>query len=401
MKSIFLSMLAIAALASCTNENFTVDPPGTQGEKMLVDITLSNGEVTKAAGEGNNAADQTISNVTVFFLNATDQIVSRTYLSPGDLADDAGGAPGAKTATVETRTTATKIMVIANIGEDRTATGQPLSVSTRNQLVNVVQDLINTDQPPLPVQASGDVLMSGEGDVSAMAPDPAGGPSTATATVGLNYIAAKIRLSSIALGGQVQGEYGTDFTFKRAFLLNAQTKSHYFPTGDSYIPDPKAYANGVAWNPDWTGGDPGYPVVPDFNQDLNFPSMGQPQTNVAHWYVFENDPASVATTEHPTTLVVEIEWTKTKANPGEGIDEEKVMRMFNVIFAPGDKGVLKAGQAYNVALTFNGNFLPESDGGNGGGGDENPDQPNISANVGVTVTPADWTDANVPEKPFE
>lgn len=44
MKSIFLSMLAIAALASCTKENFNVDPPVPQGEKMLVDITLSSGK---------------------------------------------------------------------------------------------------------------------------------------------------------------------------------------------------------------------------------------------------------------------------------------------------------------------------------------------------------------------
>ena len=74
--------------------------------------------------------------------------------------------------------------------------------------------------------------------------------------------------------------------------------------------------------------------------------------------------------------------------------------MFNVIFAPGDKGEIKAGQAYNVALTFNGDFRPEDEGGNGGGGDDNPDQPNVNANVAITVTPADWTDQST-EKPFE
>ena len=51
VKSIFVSMLAIAALASCSRQEF-VDPGlGPQeGSKMLVDITLSNGEQTKAQG---------------------------------------------------------------------------------------------------------------------------------------------------------------------------------------------------------------------------------------------------------------------------------------------------------------------------------------------------------------
>nr|WP_242506921.1 hypothetical protein [Parabacteroides goldsteinii] len=147
------------------------------------------------------------------------------------------------------------------------------------------------------------------------------------------------------------------------------------------------------------GADPGYPVVADFSQTLNFADMNTAKTDIAHWYVFENNPTSVASAEHPTILVVEVEWTKVKGN-GTDVQEEKVMKMFNVIFAPGDKGVIKAGQAYNVALTFNGDFRPESDGGNGGGGDDNPDQPNVNANVAITVTPANWTDQST-EKPFE
>lgn len=400
MKTVFLSMLAIAALASCSKQDF-IDPPSPnpqEGEKMLVNITLSSGEITKASGAATTAEDKTISNVTVFFLNATDQIVSRQYVTGASLTDDPDNA-GVKKATVETRTTATKMMVIANIGEDRTATGGTLNVATRSQLVNVVQDLVNTDNPPLPVQVKGDVLMSGEGNVSEMVADPAGGASTATAAVTLDYIAAKITLSKIELGAQVLGVYGTDFKFTRAFLLNVQTKSHYFPTANSYIPDPKAYANGVAWEAAW-GTDPGYPVVADFNQALNFPDMTAAKTDIAHWYVFENDPATVDPTNHPTILAVEVEWTKTKADADAGVAEEKVKKMFNVIFAPGDKDVIKAGQAYNVALTFNGDFRPESDGGNGGGGDDNPDQPNISANVSISVTPADWTDTPT-EKPFE
>lgn len=393
MKSVFVSMLAIAALASCSRQEF-VDPPGPlEGGKMLVDITLSSGETTKASGVATVDEDKTINDVTVFFLNPTNQIVSKQWVSGASLTD---GTDGVKTATVETRSTATQMMVIANLGNDRT-TGT-LNVSTKDQLQAVVQSLLTSDNPPVPVQVKTDVLMSGEGAVENMTPQE-GGASTATSAVTLNFVAAKITLASIALGNDVKGTYGTDFKFTRAFLLNVQTNSWYFPTADSYIPDPKAYANGSAWDASW-GTDPGYPVVADFNQTLNFPDMNATKTDIAHWYVFENNPTSVASVQNPTILVVEVEWTKTKADAGQGIAEEKVKKMFNVIFAPGDKGAIKAGQAYNVALTFNGDFRPESDGGNGGGGDDKPDQPNVNANVAITVTPANWTDAPT-EKPFE
>lgn len=288
-------------------------------------------------------------------------------------------------------------MVIANIGESRVGTGGTLDVATRAQLVKVVQDLAVGSPALLPVQVKGDVLMSGEGAVNNMTPQE-GGASTADASATLNFIPAKITLTKIALGDDVQGVYNTDFKFTRAFLLNVQTKSHYFPTTNSYIPDPKAYANGVAWEASW-GTDPGHPVVADFNQALSFSDMDAPKTDIAHWYVFENDPASVVPVDKPTTLVIEVEWRKVKGN-GDDIADEKVKKMFNVIFAPGDKGVIEAGKAYNVDLTFNGDFRPESEGGNGGGGDDNPDKPNISANVGITVTPAEWTNTSTP-KPFE
>ena len=336
-------MLAIAALASCTKENFNVDPPGSQGEKMLVDITLSSGKKTKAAGAAAAAGDQTIDNVTVFFLNATDQIVSKHYVNSVGLTEDETD-PTAKTATIETRSTAVNMMVIANIGESRVGTGGTLDVATRAQLVKVVQDLAVGSPALLPVQVKGDVLMSGEGAVNNMTPQE-GGASTADASATLNFIPAKITLAKIALGADVQGIYNTDFKFTRAFLLNVQTKSHYFPTVTSYIPDPKAYANGVAWEASW-GTDPSHPVVADFNQALSFADMEAAKTDIAHWYVFENDPASVVPADKPTTLVIEVEWRKVKGN-GDDIADEKVKKMFNVIFAPGDKGVIEAGKAYS------------------------------------------------------
>lgn len=86
---------------------------------------------------------------------------------------------------------------------------------------------------------------------------------------------------------------------------------------------------------------------------------------------------------------------------GTTVDANKyVNKNFNVIFAPGDKGIIEAGKAYDVALSFSGDFRPGTAGGNAGGGEDKPDEPNIKANVTVTVTPAVWKPETT-EKPFE
>ena len=417
MKTIFLSMLTIAALASCTRQDF-IDPngggtdPGVQGDKMLVDITLGNGEMTKAQGVPNNTEEKTITDLTVFFLNSSDQIVSRTFVTgSGNIVDDTE-TPGNKKITVETRTTATQVMVITNIGEDRTTTGGALNVSNKAQLQAVKQDLVvptSESNPALiPFQERSNLLMSGSGAVSTMTPnaDTPTDPHTATASVELKYIAAKITLKSITVTNTAQGEYGDgkDFIFTKAYLLNAQTKSHYFPT---YLPATAdlAFANGT-WDADaWGASD--LPIVADFEQKLTITSI-TPNTaveNLAHWYVFENKPASTAKANNPTILAVQVKWLEEKAGDtradGTTVDVNKyVNKNFNVIFAPGDKGIIEAGKAYDVSLSFSGDFRPGTSGGNAGGGEDKPDEPNIKENVTVSLTPSEWTPVETP-KPFE
>lgn len=408
MKTVFLSMLAIAALASCSRQEF-IDPHGgpQEGDKMLVDITLGNGEMTRAQGVPgvDGTEEKKITDITVFFLNSSNQIVSRTFVSgPANLIDDQEN-PGHKKATVETRTTATQVMVIANIGEDRTATGKPLNVSTRAQLEAVLQDLVFEDGTPpalVPFQEKNNLLMSGEGTVLPMTP---GGtptdPFTSTASVDLNYIAAKITLKSITVTDKAQGEYGDgkDFIFTKAYLLNVQTKSHYFPT---YLPATAdlAFANGT-WDTDaWGASD--LPIVADFEQELTITSItpNAAVENLAHWYVFENKPTSTTKDDNPTILAVQIKWKEKEANGDDIPEDVYALKNFNVIFAPGDKGIIEAGKAYDVALSFSGDFRPGTSGGNAGGGEDKPDEPNIKANVTVTVTPAEWDPAPT-EKPFE
>ena len=379
VKSIFLSMLAIAALASCSKEEAGIDPPVPQGEKMVVDLSVDTGIDTKAIGVPGADEDKAISDLTVFFVDGAGSIITKKYLNTGDLTD----AAGVKSAKIETKSTAVKMLAIANVGSDLTTGANPLNVGSETLLKAVVKSLITSSNTN---QVKGNLLMSADKSTSA--------PWTANANATAKFVAAKITLSSLSLGSSVQGVYGTDFKFEGAFLLNVQTNSYYFPTSGSYVPTAPNYVNGVNWQPGW-GDNPGHTVVSEFNLDLSgVVDMTTPATDQGHFYVFENRPTSTDKTQNPTTLAVQVEWKK-KKNP-----ETKVKKMFNVIFAPGEAGVIEAGKAYNVALTFNGDFRPEEDGGgSGGGGTDTPDEQNLPTNVTVSVTPASWTDTST-NKPF-
>lgn len=382
-------MLAIAVLTSCSKESGEdPSPPGSQGEKMTVNFSINSGVETKATGSPTEAEDQVISDITVFFLDGAGSIITKKYLATADL----GGTSGSmRSATVETKSTATKMMAICNLGSDLTEGTNPLNVGNEDNLKKVVRSLITASNTN---QTTGNLLMSAEGNLTEKTTVA---PFTAKAAVTANFIAAKITLKSITLGSSIQGTYGptNDYSFEGAYLLNVQTNSYYFPTSGSYVPTTPNYVNGVNWLAAW-GTDPGHSVVSEFNLDLSglTASSSFPATDQGHFYVFENRPTSADKAQKPTTLVIQVDWLKTKS------PEERVKKMFNVIFAPGEGGVIEAGKAYNVALTFNGDFRPTDEGGgSGGGGTDTPDEPNLPTNVTVEVTPASWGDVTT-DKPF-
>lgn len=380
-------MLAIAALASCSKENGEdPSPPVPQGEPMTVNFSINTGVETKATGVPGTNEDKAISDITVFFVDATGSIITKKYLQTSDLSD----AAGVKSATVETKSTANKMLAICNLGSDLTGASGSLNASTETQLKAVVRSLVNgTTQ----TQVKGNLLMSAEGTLT---DKTTAAPYTAKAEVTAKFVAAKITLASVAVGTGAQGTFGSseDFSFDGAFLLNVQTNSFYFPSaGGSHVPATQNYVNGINWVVGW-GTDPGYTVVPEFNLDLSG-VVTPPATNAGHFYVFENRPTSADKAQNPTTLVLQVDWLKKKGAP-----EDRVKKYFNVIFAPGEGGVIEAGKAYNVSITLNGDFRPTDEGGgSGGGGTDTPDEPNVKLDVTVTVTPADWTDTPT-NKPF-
>ncbi len=389
VKSIFLSMLAIAALASCSKEETNVDPPVPQGKARVIDLTIGSDSLSsKATGAATAATDKAINDLTVFGVNATSgAIITKKYF---DTLDDAGS--GKKKVNFETTDQTAEIYVVANIGEDLTVAGKALNVSNVKGLKSAQASLIVTPANT-PAQTEGKVLMSGStttitGDI--------GGNNPATASVELKFIASKIILKSLKRDALSTGTYGTDFQLQNAYLTHVQTSAYYFMDNNSFI---GAIASEV--RPAITGtfatgrnGVDSETEVADFKEGLtskvtSFAPGDAATEDIAYWYVFENSATAM-----PTTLLIQYVWKETATGA-----MDKVM-YFPVTFITDDASKIEPGKAYNVSLTFHGNFKPtDQGGGGGGGGTEDPDTPIVPGSVDVTVTPADWTSSDV-EKPF-
>lgn len=389
MKSIFLSMLAIAALASCTKENFNVDPPGPKGKEMVVELTINGNSLSsKAGGATTDNADKVIKNITVFGVQtSTGAIITRKYFASGDM--QAEGAEGAQKVAFATTDQTTQIHVIANIGEDLTGNSKALNLNTLKQLQNAKASLI-VPADKTPKQTQGDVLMSG----STTTVTPGGEGGNASAAVTLNFIGSKIVLKSLVRSATSLGTYDTHFKLQNAIITHVQTNAYYVRGTDSYIDAITGDVRPAMTPLEFVTGRSGQTEtkVLDFNHEITGVTQfdeTHPVEDIAYWYVFENSDATIH-----TTLLIEYGWKKMKDDAGFQT------MYFPVTFGAGDKPLIQPGKSYTVKLTFNGDFRPtDLGGGSGGGGTEDPDTPIVPGTVDVTVTPAAWTTENTP-KPF-
>lgn len=400
MKSIFLSMLAIAALASCTRQEF-IDPPAPpKGEERVVELTINSSSLsTKAAGAPTNDNDKGINDLTVFGVNATSgAVITKTYF--GTVAED-GVTLGHKLVTFVTTDQTTDIYVIANIGSDLTTTDGSLNVSTLTNLKKAQASLI-VPANHAAKQTEGAVLMSG------FTPTISNGPvgvGAATATVDLNLIASKIVLKKMTRSANALGAYNADFKFEGVMLTNVQTNAYYFGDGNplSYIgaisgtPEvrpaiTKGFVSGAAIE-NW-----GQQKITEFYQDLsqtaNFDDT-HPINDIAYWYVFENDEA-IGAGHTPTALQIHYKWKKNDVDGTPTTD-----KYLSIIFGNSPIPSLEPGKVYSINLSIDSDFRSTDQGGSGGGGSDDPDQPTISGSVGVTVTPATWVVADEVNKPFQ
>lgn len=404
VKSLFLSMCAIAALASCS-QNDDVAPAGSDAPKATVTLKLEgDGVNTRAAGEAEAATEDgaAIKNVTVFFFNQTGFIVG----APQFIGAANIGNP------ITTTTDAAEVVVIANLG-DKTGDGTFNGIASLSQLQKLDFSSIATDGTgKVTVNQSKDNLYSsGMGEIIF-------NDNTGTARVQLHFVAAKIKTVKIAwTAGQnyaateqaLKDDATKWFTIKKVYMMTAQTNSPLVPTNtgawEGFVPQTYAFAGGVAWGTapwQWTGDnepkqtDDYLAVSTDLVESVSNANQIDNALSSKSWYLFENSPAST----HPTGLVIEVLWR----SKDQSTDVNDLLTKYFTMYF-GEKGagsttqpLLTAGKTYDMALSLKGSFKP---GGNAGGGGDDPTKPSVDATVTVDVKVAHWTTTDEITKDFQ
>ncbi len=397
VKKILLSMCAIAALASCSqNDDVAVPTDSAPPAKVTIRFAGSEG-MTRAIG----SEDAVVNNLTAFFFNTAGALIKAPMPVAGnDLKPEI---------TLATTTDASQVVLVANVP----AGTKFDAVTSLSKLKEFVVSSLGTEASGnFPInQTKTNLTMSGWGAINMNADD-----NTGTANVKLHFMAAKIETLKVTIGGKNVGHYAdtedgvTDdkwFTIKQAYLMMAQTNSVLLPATDlgawtgAFTPATFAYAGGLAWGTrPWENP----PVNPDPVKATDYLQTTIPAgatSNVidnilvsAPWYVFEN------ASPNATGVVLEVVCNVRKDNN----TLEKESRYFTMYFGEkktGDSGnqpILNAGQRYSINIALNGSFDPGD--GTGGGGTTDPTKPSVDANVEITVAPAEWTAVAVINKEF-
>lgn len=401
VKSLFLSMCAIVALASCSQSD-DVAPAGSDAPEAKVILKLEGDGVnaTRAAGTEETATEDgaAIKNVTVFFFNQTGFIVGAPqFIEAANI-----GNP------ITTTTDAAEVVVIANLG-DKTADGTFNGIASLSQLQKLDFSSIAGSAGSFTVNQSKDNLYSsGMGAITF-------NDNTGTASVQLHFVAAKIKTVKIAWTANqhyaaTESELTSDntkwFTIKKVYMMTAQTKSPLVPTNtgawEGFVPQTYAFAGGVAWDAapwQWVGDNKPAQTDDYLALAADLTAAGDKIDNALaskSWYLFENSPAST----HPTGLVIEVLWRSKEQSTKP---DELLTKYFTMYFGEaGANGttqpLLTAGKTYDMALSLKGDFKP---GGNAGGGGDDPTKPSVDASVTVTVTAAHWTTTDEITKDFQ
>ena len=415
VKSLLMSMCAIAALASCSQSDDEV-PGGNESNapeaKVIIKLAGNGGQSTsRVAGLPSNDAlatsNGTVNDLTVFIFNSVGTVITKSYI---------GTPAGAGANSVTTTTDATEVAVVANTG-DKTGPGEMFAtVASKDALKVVLANMLTDETNPSAVvtQLDNNLYMSGRGMLSTFTAN-GNGDMSANVTIQLHYLSARIQLSTITFNGKTvsdnkyvqassfDGDDDANFTITRVYLMNVQRATHVLPTTDDgadYIAqDLKQYTGGVAWSDPWTGPEPNkfkanseYAI--EAGTDKFTPGSAAAKntiSDIGHWYTFANTGVANIT-NHPTALVVEVKWRKIKADAiaVPPVTKEDQTLYFTTYFGGGDQNELEPGKVYTVKLALNGNFKPTNEGGSGGGGTTDPTKPTVNSSVEVTVTPATW-----------
>lgn len=416
VRNLFLSMCAIAALASCSKNDDVA--PSSNAKEARVTLRLKGDGVETRAEVDADEAGASIKDITVFFFNPTGFIVGTPkYIEAANIANP-----------IKTTTDATQVAIIANLGADKTAAGGDLAgVNSIAQLKEKVLSSVTTETTPITKhiinQTKDRLYMSGMGRV-AMGADNV----TGTAEVQLHFLTSRIKSVSIEWKTDEQNQhYGTVTEFKddntkwfaiqQVYLMMSQTSSRPLPVNaatneggivwtGSFAPEEAqfGFAGGLSWGAaPWAPMPSPQPVQTDsyiVKKDFATTTANKIDNLIVDnpWYVFENPASSTK----PTGLIVEVLW---RSKDQAAYDSPDVLTKYFTIYfgeqkagaTPANQPYLEPGTTYDIKLKLNGSFKP---GENGGGGTDDPSKPSVDANITVDVKPAKWTTTAAIEKEF-
>lgn len=363
MKQIkFFSLtLAVLAIFSCSKGTINSAENDNPGEKAKLTINVVGQETSNPSkvGGGTTSSDKRVNDYIAFVFRAG-----------GVLDCPAKGLTGDGTLSFDAATTAAaKVYVIANTGA--LANGIFASVTTEADLKNVVGDLMSSAN--VSSQTSTNVWMSGVGDVVF----PAETPTVGTAVVTISFVASKIELfvkDSRTNNDPAVNTAAGSVSIKddEVVLLFAGKNGKFFETaiGDR------------ATQTSFYTGDNSY--TDPFNRNVTLSSVFSDNISaspfdknalkvVNHFYTFANNGATQAT-------ILAIKSTRTEV----GVGTSTIYYPIHFVAADA-KHTIVPGTHYKVNIVLKGDVNK-----GGGGGTIDPETPWTSAEIEVTIQPADW-----------
>lgn len=338
---------------SCSKENIET-PTDAPGEKANLTVTVTGEGNLKSGSKAPGAVvgDAVVNNYIVFLFRDNGMIDCAPQHS----------ATGAKLTITAGTTAAKTAYVVANTGA--VAGGLFAAVKTENDLKAVVGDLMSG---PNTASQTGTNLWMSSG-ASTITYGTGVDANKGAVTAALAFVGAKIEL---VVKDERTNMTGGNTTIKddAVVLLFAGKEGKFFETLPNQVAQTSFYSGDVTYD---------NPTASTLSTAL-YDKVVTPFTANAtatvfnHFYTFGNDA-----TKTPTILAIQS--TKTVA----GVDETIY---YPVQFTLGDAGhVIEPGKSYTVNVTLKGDVNT-----GGGGGTVDPEDPFITADIEVTVTPATWT----------
>jgi len=441
-KMLYAALAAMVIFVSCSD-----DDPGTKtgkGENAILSIRISEDAFSKAGFDdiddpitGLKQGAVTIQGDLYVFLAEGDNIILNATVTAAELVSSNQKVFAEDNDGDNLTTSIDKVIIIANAAG---ALFPPATIKTVTALKAVVQGLGAAQTDYL----AGKIWVQGENSVTWGAADVDGNIEGAS-TIGLHPVLSRID-AQVKFANDVVGLYATqaDFTGRAdktkggvvlenvAVLYSAKETAFVSPFTPSTASGTVLFSgtatptgawaqgkhalaeeftttalgkenflfaewNGTDWflaaNPNNTNGDANYSVADGFRRSFYaFSPQNYPASAGG-----SSDPIS-ETTGYKAYTMLTIKGTQYGPEPDE---LEMTPRYFSVIFAPTDNNgetgdaakELEPGQRYAVNITMNGDFT------NGGNGGTTPEEPG-SANLTVTITPAQWKSVITINKDF-